>query len=909
MRTTVWLLAAALLPASLAAQTVTTSASLTGRLTDASGSAVAGATVSAAHIERRQAWTALTDAVGRFRFVSLPLGTYRVEVAVAGFAPVARVVTLSVGETLDLPLTIEVAGVTTAVDVTAEPPIVDTTRTQIAGRITPDQVDSLPLNGRNYLDLALLAPGVMRTNTRNQDRFAETSAVPGTGVTVNGQRNLANTIVLDGLSANDDAAGLAGTYLSEDVVRELQMVTSGGIAEFGRASSGVLNIVTKSGTNRLTGRLYGYFRDDALDARNPLATTKDPLNQAQYGGSAGGPLARERTFYFGSVELAHQDRAGFVTITPASVEAVNRVLDGAAYRGPRITTGQFATGYDTFNAFARVDHRAGPHVFMGRYTFYAIESDNARNAGGLNDVSRGTALTTDDHGVALGATTVLSSSLVNELRAQFSRSGLTAPPNDLMGPAVNISGAASFGTATFSPTARDINLVEVADSVSWHAGSHLVKAGAAFLYNDLRIEFPGALQGVYTFQNLAEFARGNYVQFQQAFGAAIQDQSNPNFGLFVQDEWRLSDTLTLNSGLRYDLQNLADPIDTDRDNVAPRIGLAWTSADRRVLVRGSAGLYYDRIPLRAVSNALQRDGVKYKVAVVPANPARLPAFPAVLSEFPSQILTSITTIDPKIDDGLARQVSVEIERALWSNSRLTGTYTHLDGSSIIMSRNVNVPTATAGQGVPNLGRPDPRVANNSQFQSIGQSRYDGVTVAFDMRATAGASLRVSYTLSKAMDDAGNFFFSAPQDNFNVHDDWGPSDNDQRHRVVANGAWEWRGWQLSGIFLYASALPFNVQTGNDRNNDTTVNDRPAGVGRNSERGWDYASLDVRIGRRLVIGSRWTADLMVDAFNVLNRTNLLNPNATFGTGTVPLPSFGRATAAGDPRQLQIGLRLQF
>jgi hypothetical protein len=287
----------------------------------------------------------------------------------------------------------------------------------------------------------------------------------------------------------------------------------------------------------------------------------------------------------------------------------------------------------------------------------------------------------------------------------------------------------------------------------------------------------------------------------------------------------------------------------------------------------------------------------------------VPAFPAVLPEFPSQILTSITTIDPEIDDGLARQVSVEIERALWSDSRLTGTYTHLDGSSIIMSRNVNVPTATAGQGVPNLGRPDPRFANNGQFQSIGQSRYDGVTVAFDMRRTAGASLRLSYTLSKAMDDAGNFFFSTPQDNFHVHDDWGPSDNDQRHRIVANGAWDWRGWQLSGIFLYASALPFNVQTGNDRNNDTMVNDRPAGVGRNSERGWDYASLDVRIGRRLVIGSRWTADLTVDAFNVLNRTNLLNPNATFGTGTVPLPSFGRATAAGDPRQLQIGLRLQF
>ena len=160
-----------------------------------------------------------------------------------------------------------------------------------------------------------------------------------------------------------------------------------------------------------------------------------------------------------------------------------------------------------------------------------------------------------------------------------------------------------------------------------------------------------------------------------------------------------------------------------------------------------------------------------------------------------------------------------------------------------------------------------------------------------------------------MDDAGNFFFSTPQDNANPHDDWGPSDNDQRHRIVFNGTYDWRGWQLSGVFIYGSALPFNPQTGNDRNNDTTVNDRPAGVGRNSERGFDYASLDLRIGRRVRLGGRWTADFTVDAFNVLNRTNLQIPNNTFGTGSTPSPNFGRATAAADPRQVQIGMRVQF
>ncbi|HEX2445862.1 MAG TPA: carboxypeptidase regulatory-like domain-containing protein [Vicinamibacterales bacterium] len=913
MQVRAWMLAAALLPAAASAQTVTTSASLTGRVLDPSGAAVVAAPVSATNIDRNQAWRVETDHAGRFRFFSLPLGAYRVDVAAPGFRSVSRAVTLAIGDTLDLPLTLEVAGVSAAVDVVAQPAVVGTARTEIVGRITPAEVDSLPLNGRNYLDLAILAPGVMRTNTRNQDRFAETSAVPGTGLTVNGQRNLANTIVLDGLSANDDAAGLAGTYISEDVVQELQMVTSGGVAEFGRASAGVLNVVTKSGTNRLSGRGYGYFRDDALDARNPLATTKDPLSQQQYGASVGGPIARDRAFLFGNVEAGRQDRTGIITIAPAAVDAVNRILDARAYPGPRIATGQFTTGYDTLNAFSRLDYHAGPHVLMGRYTFYGVESENARNAGGLNDVSRGTALTTDDHALAFGATTVISPTMVNELRTQYSRSRLGAPPNDLAGPAVNISGVASFGTATFSPTARDIDLVEVSDSLAWHAGRHLVKAGVDFLYNDLRIEFPGALQGVYTFQNLVAFASGTYVQFQQAFGEAVQEQSNPNLGLFIQDEWRLGDSLTLNAGLRYDLQDLPDPIRTDRDNVAPRLGMAWTSGDRRTLVRGGGGWYFDRIPLRAVSNALQRDGIKYKVAVVPFNPSGLPVFPAVLDSFPSQILTSITTIDSGIEDGVARQAGVEIERELRSSTRVSANYTHLDGSNIIMSRNVNVPTLTAAeaaaQGVPNLGRPDPRFANNGQFQSIGRSRYDGLTVAVESRPAARAFARLSYTLSRAMDDAGNFFFSTPQDNANPHDDWGPSDNDQRHRIVFNGTYDWRGWQLSGVFIYGSALPFNPQTGNDRNNDTTVNDRPAGAGRNSERGFDYASLDLRIGRRVRLGGRWTADFTVDAFNVLNRTNLQIPNSTFGTGSKPSPNFGRATAAADPRQVQIGMRVQF
>jgi outer membrane receptor for ferrienterochelin and colicin len=176
-------------------------------------------------------------------------------------------------------------------------PLIETVRTQVAETIRPAEISDLPLNGRNYLDLALLVPGVSPTNTASNQRFAETSAVPGQGISIAGQRNLSNSFVVDGMSANDDAADLTGTYYSEEVIDQFQVVTSGGIAEFGRSSGGVVNILTKSGTNDWRGSVYGFGRNQRFDARNPVATSKDLLTQAQYGATLGGPLRRDQHFF------------------------------------------------------------------------------------------------------------------------------------------------------------------------------------------------------------------------------------------------------------------------------------------------------------------------------------------------------------------------------------------------------------------------------------------------------------------------------------------------------------------------------------------------------------------------------------------------------------------------------------
>ncbi|HEX8920566.1 MAG TPA: TonB-dependent receptor, partial [Pyrinomonadaceae bacterium] len=520
--------------------------------------------------------------------------------------------------------------------------------------------------------------------------------------------------------------------------------------------------------------------------------------------------------------------------------------------------------------------------------------------------------------------TTLSPRALNEARFQFTRSNLSAPVNDNVGPAVNISGVASFGTATFSPLARSIDLYEFVDNLSIQRGAHSLKGGVDFLFNRVNITFPGALQGVYTFTTLQNFLSGNYSSFQQAFGAATQFQSNPNIGLFVQDEWRPRAGLTLNAGLRYDAQFLPDPIQTDANNFAPRMGFAYSPGNHKTVVRASFGIYFDRIPLRATSNALQRDGSKYILVQLTPQQAGAPIFPNVLAAQPSTLLTkpNVTRIDPEIKNGYSEQLNFQIERELPWDSSFSAGYIHLRGLHLILSRNINVPRFPASAGVPNLGRPDPNFGNISRFESSGNSDYNALVLAFNKRASSWTSLRVSYTLSKALDDAGNFFFSSPQDNFNVRDDRGLSDNDQRHRLTLSGSFEaprakrtsllgraLEDFQLSYIFSYASRLPFNPLTGNDRNFDTNFNDRPVGMSRNTGRGFDSASLDVRLSRKFRFTDRFQLEAIAEGFNVLNRSNFQIPNNTFGTGQTPLATFGRPTAASDPRQIQFGLRLSF
>src|ERR1700679_2640526 len=311
------------LPTLLRAQENLTYASVTGRVLDPTGAVVPHSTVVATALSTNQTSTAQTDNQGRFRFPYLSVGNYRISTRPDGFAEMTRQVQLTIGGAFDLTLQVSLSQATVNVQVSEQAPTIETDRSQIGETVSQAEAANLPFEGRNYLDLALLLPGVSPTNTASTQTLAETSEVVGQGYSVNSQRNFSNSFVVDGLSDNDDAAGVAGNVFSLDVVREFQVVTSGGQAEFGRALGGYFNIITQSGTNDLHGTAYGFLRNQRLNADNALSGSKFPLTQGQYGASLSGPVRRDRTFLFGNFEEQRLNTAGIIKIPPANAAQIH----------------------------------------------------------------------------------------------------------------------------------------------------------------------------------------------------------------------------------------------------------------------------------------------------------------------------------------------------------------------------------------------------------------------------------------------------------------------------------------------------------------------------------------------------------------------------------------------------------
>jgi len=466
-------------------------------------------------------------------------------------------------------------------------------------------------------------------------------------------------------------------------------------------------------------------------------------------------------------------------------------------------------------------------------------------------------------------------------------------------------------------------MVEIVDNLSQQAGAHALRAGVDFLYNDDTITFPRSSRGSYAFGSLANFLAGTYnnAGFSQTFGVTTVSQTNPNLGIYAQDEWKVTPQLTLNAGLRYDLQFL-QTIRTDTNNVAPRAGFAWTPfASRRTVIRGGGGIFYDRVPLRALANALLSAGNttdlnnlrQIAVSLSPAQ-AAAPAFPGVLAApVASVTLPNLTTMNPGMQNAYSRQANVEVEQQVGQRGTVSVGYEYRRGVDLIIAINQNVPSCVAS-GANNGCRPDPAYGNNSQYSPSASSVYHGLHLSWVQHPTSWGQYRVSYTFSKAMDNVGEFFFSQPIDPFDLSKDWGRSDDDQRHRLVVNGTLQAHGFQLSGMLQSYSALPFNITSGVTTVQGTAGRPIVDGVyiPRNSGVGPDFFSLNLRLSRTFQAGDRVRLEGLIEAFNVTNRVNVMTLNSNFGAGAYPSnpsPNFGQVLAVADPRAFQLGVRVRW
>ncbi|HLL73278.1 MAG TPA: TonB-dependent receptor [Pyrinomonadaceae bacterium] len=808
-------------------QSQATSGNIEGRVLDPNGAAVPGVTVTATNQQTGFEKTATSDEEGNYRVILLPPGTYRiVATGVQGFQPATlENAIVSVGGQTNLDITLGVGGASTTVDVSAEAPIVETTRTSVSTTVNERDIENLPVSGRNYLDFATLTPGVVRDPTRQGD------------LSVGGQKGTFNSLQVDGADNNNtffgQAFGRTGVrppyQFSEESVKEFQVNQNGFSAEFGRAAGAVINVVTKSGTNEFHGGVFEYFRDESLNANAPnvkgqqgvdfdlgrrLNRNKRPPQQInQFGFRLGGPIVKNRAFFFGTYDGQRQD-------LPNVVEPPNLGAQSAPIQNlirPRLAPYQISRNQDVF--LIKTD------IAVNNSNQLSLRF-NRQNFTGVNNEFTG-ALATEEHsGDSIARTTTFSgtlastitSSVVNELRFQFARDAEPGTANsDLPETQINTgNGFLLLGRNNFSPRETTIKRAQFINNLSYVRGQHNFKGGVDINIDRILNFFPGFFSGQYTFAPITvggvalngyqAFERGIPSSFQQRFALPNTSgaTSNPNssdYAFFFQDDYRATPKLTLNLGVRYDYQRLAAPplrnpdadllaagLDTSRqptdgNNFAPRLGFAYdVRGDGKSVVRGGYGIFYSRttaimLGTAHTGNGIQTTGVNFasNAAIVAAGltyPNVLTTPPTAASGTPDIFLFAEDYAQPYV-----QQARLGFERELMKNMSFSVTYMFFKGVHLSRTRDINLRapeqvTATAPGGqtytverFPGTGananarftsaapdRPFTRFGRINLFESTANSRYDGLAFQLQRRFTRRLQFLASYTYSKAKDD-------------------------------------------------------------------------------------------------------------------------------------------------------------
>ncbi|MPY90691.1 MAG: hypothetical protein GEU99_22565 [Luteitalea sp.] len=894
-------------PALVSAQGAT-DAQIRGTVVDDSHAALPGTTIVATHRDTGAVRTTVTSDNGSYILAALQVGTYDLRAELSGFATVTQDgIRVGVGASVTVDVILQVASLAEEITVEARAPLLDTKSSNIAGRIEPAQIERLPLNGRNWLDLVALVPGA-----RGNPGMIQAGASGGDMAKYN----------VDGVDVSNQCCGGSNQGYSQENVSEFQVLTNRFDAEYGRVGGLVINAVTKAGTNQFRGTGFGFFRNDRFDAENPFTNEVSPFDERQVGMNGGGPLVRNRAHFFGSYE--HQKRA--VTAIP------NTTIPEFDVAASQDITRHYATG--RFDVQLTDAHR----LFV-RGSIYNWEQLNV-GVGGRTTLSGGYARPSDNTDLSVGDTWLIGSRAVYEIRGGFSRIDNRLLSNSPT-PLLNFP-SALLGSPTNSPQWWKEMNIQVNQALSYFLpgalGEHAMKAGFQYF----RPRFWGAFQpayGSYRFdEDPADFNDPmTYPQptsYTIPLGDTSHDVVNPIYAAFVQDNWTVTPALALNLGLRYDLEtgtkndDVEHPLEPgerplDANNVSPRLGLAYdVFGNQRTVLRGGYGRYYDKVMLNLTSNE-RRLVLGELIPVTVIDPVfGDPLGGRTYDDFKAQGIPSDTIVIARdFKTPVNDQVSVGLAQQLGTRYALQVDYVRSRGRDEPMSPSVNFfqdPATNLPRDPTIHGRPHPDYVRVTRYQSTGGSAYDGLQVGVTGRPGDGAwwtrvQWQGSYTLSRTKDDHGSNRGGVPTNPFNLEDEWSYSSTDQRHRFVLNAvATLPYDVNLSIIFFAGSERPINIGTNLDpfhlgytgRWLDADGDTLPR-YGERTEK-WDR-KLDLRVSKRVNLG-RVDVEGILEAFNLLNTWNLTSYGTRFGTDSYLQPA-SSTDPFYQPRQVQLGFRVSY
>jgi Carboxypeptidase regulatory-like domain len=942
------------------AQSQAVNGSIEGVVKDTTGAVLPGATVTVTNVDTGSQRVVTTDSSGLYRAVLLPLGTYRVKVEMPNFKAMERTgIGLSTGDTPVVNFALEVGGVQEVVSVSGEAPVADPGKIALGRVIGEAEVKNLPLVSRNPYNFAFLQANV--TGYENNE-----FGVPR--INANGTQMHTNYQIDGNTNTQKDRAGLRMLPVSEVVVREVQVITSGFAPEFGQTTGMVYNAVTPSGTNSVRGSVgYRYRRVGLTERPFFLAATarKPDNNLDDVTATLGGPLVKDKWHYYVGYEHVNQDlRDNSKVIAPVTV--ANAPLLGLSPEA--VADAIIPTEQNVTFLIGKTDYDLGPqHKLSGRYFFFKNRSPF--NIGGnLNTREVSTDFNDRMDSASVQLVSSFGSDRLNELRLQFARRHQfrTASEGAGTGPSIIVSGVANFGAPLDGAQSAgfDFNqkIWQLVDNFTWIRGSHNFKAGVNLQFvGDDRVN---TLRQIYTFRDVPSYLAAKngsnprgYVSFQQDLGDPAVSYDSGFYGFFIQDDFRVSSSFKLLYGVRYDLFSVPDsrpfaanPLSQgfkkDKNNFGPRAGFSWTlDKEARTVLRASSGIMYEPPLLNFYEDAILRNGdpISFTTTLSPTS-AGAPAFPGNLSNPPPGFVLptqSIVAVDRDFATQYTILTNVQLERALTNDLSVSIGYVNSLGRNLPVLVNTNlIPTgATLGDGRPVYStavnaqtRVNPAFNQTDTFRSITRATYNALTVMVNKRMSHGIQMQASYTLAKGEDDSpltGTYVVGSGDDRLsdpsNLERDLGLSPFNQTHTFVFSGVVAPRvegsglgrallnNNQLGFVVQANSGLPFNIRSNQDLNRDTLSNDRPLGIERNSGRLGRVFNVDARYSRFVPIG-RVRAELFGEAKNLFNTKNVAAVNRVVvtdaaGNPLAALPSPFPPTGGYQQRQFQLGAKVSF